>query len=334
MFELLGISLVLASLLIFNSLASVATAGLWRLLGRAARGYSARARARLLFALRVVPALLSVLVVVFLLVPSYLAYEPRHTSENVSVKLGILAFLSAVGLALAVVRSFAAWRATARLTADWLLHSERITLAGIEIETFRIDHAFPVIAIVGVWHPRLFVASHVLELLTPDEIRAAVAHENSHLSARDNLKRGLHRACRDALLIIPGGRSLDRAWSEAAEEAADESAARREQNVALDLASALVKIARNIPNGARPAMPAGVFLIGDEEASGIKIRVRRLMELAVCAQSQTSGQEGFPKVLVWIAIASLLSLLVVIVNAPLVFSDVHVLIEHVVFVLR
>jgi Zn-dependent protease with chaperone function len=334
MFELLGIALLLASLLIFNSLASVASAGLWRLLGRTTPRYSAMARARLLFGLRVAPAFLSILVVLFLLVPSYLAYEPRHTNENVSFKLGILAFLSAVALGLAVFRSFAAWRATARLTADWLLHSERITLAGIEIETFRIDHAFPVIAIVGVVRPRLFVASHVLELLTPEEIAASVAHENSHLAARDNLKRGLLRACRDALLIIPSGRSLDRAWSEAAEEAADESAARRAHDVALDLASALVKIARNIPNGARPAMPAGVFLVGDEEASGIKIRVRRLMELAACAHSQTSGQEGFPQVLVWIAIASLLSLLVVIVNAPLVFFDVHVLIEHVVFVLR
>jgi hypothetical protein len=171
-------------------------------------------------------------------------------------------------------------------------------------------------------------------MLTPEEITASVAHENSHLSARDNLKRGLLRACRDALLIIPSGRSLDRAWSEAAEEAADESAARRAHDVALDLASALVKIARNIPNGARPAMPAGVFLVGDEEASGIKIRVRRLMELAAGTHSQTSGQEGFPKLLFWISIASLLSLLVVVVNAPLVFSNVHVLIEHVVFVLR
>ncbi len=289
MFELLGISLLLASLLIFNSLASVATAGLWRLLGSATRSYSAMARARLLFSLRVVPALLSILVVMFLLVPSYLAYEPRHTNENVSFKLVILAFLSAVGLAMAIVRSIAAWRATARLTADWLLHSEQIRLAGIEIETFRIDHAFPVIAIVGVLHPRLFVASHVLEMLTPEEITASVAHENSHLSARDNLKRGLLRACRDALLIIPSGRSLDRAWSEAAEEAADETAARREHGVALDLASALVKIARNIPNGARPAMPAGVFLVGDEEASGIRIRVRRLMELATGAHTQTTG---------------------------------------------
>jgi Zn-dependent protease with chaperone function len=333
MFELLGISLLLASLLIFNSLASVATVGLWRLLGRQIRLSPATARARLLFTLRVVPALLSIVVVMFLLVPSYLAYEPRHTNENVSFKLGLLAFLSAVGLALAIVRSCAAWRATARLTADWLRHSDRITLAGINIETFRFDHAFPVIAIVGVLRPRLFLASHVLELLTPEEIAASVAHENSHLSARDNLKRGLLRACRDALLIIPSGRSLDRAWSEAAEEAADESAARRAQDVALDLASALVKIARNIPSGARPSMPAGVFLVGDEEASGIKIRVRRLMELAA-GQSQTSDQEIFPKLLFWTLSAALLSFLVIVVSAPVIFSSVHAFLEHVVFILR
>src|SRR6185295_18024879 len=115
--------------------------------------------------------------------------------------------------------------ATSRLTADWLRKAVPIKIEGVAITTYRIDHAFPVIAIVGVLRPRLFVASQVLSLLTPDELAAAVAHENGHLAARDNLKRGLMRACRAALLIIPTGRFLDRAWSEAAEEAADENAA-------------------------------------------------------------------------------------------------------------
>ena len=334
MFELLGVSLLLAALLTFNSCASVVTAGLWRLLGRSTRRYSAMARARLLFALRIVPALLAIMVVMFLLVPAYLAYEPRETNEGVSFKLGLLALVSAVGLSLAIARGIATWRATARLTADWLRHGERITLAGITIATFRIEHAFPVIAIVGVVRPRLFIASHVLELLTADEIAAAVAHENSHLAAHDNLKRGVLRACRNTLLIISSGRSLDRSWAEAAEEAADESAARRGDGVALDLASALVKIARSIPSGARPTMPAGVFLVGDEEAGGIKSRVGRLMELAAGGHNQTSGPEVFPTFLFSISIASLLGLGVVIVNAPVVFSNVHALMEQVVFVLR
>ena len=338
MFELLGVSLLLAALLTFNSCASVVTAGLWRLLGQKTLRYSAMARARILFALRVVPALLAIMVVIFLLVPSYLAYEPRQTNEGVSFKLGLLAFLSAVGLSLALGRGVAAWRATARLTADWLRHAERITLDGITIETYSIEHSFPVIAIVGILRPRLFVASQVLRLLTAEEIAAAVAHENSHLAARDNLKRGVLRACRDALLIIPSGRSLDRSWSEAAEEAADESAARRGRGLALDLASALVKIARNVPSGARPTMPAGVFLIGeeragDEEVSGIKIRVRRLMALAGGC-SQPSIQQVSPRLLFCLFSGLLLSFVVIIANAPLIFSSVHSLIEQAVFMLR
>jgi len=334
MFGLLGLSLLLAALLTFNSLASVVTTGLWRALGPSTSCYSAMVRARTLFALRVVPALLAILVVTLLVVPSYLAYEPRHTSEVVSLKLGLLAFLSAVGLSLAIVRSVAAWRATARLTSDWLQHSERITLDGITIATYRIDHSFPVIAIVGVLRPRLFVARQVLELLSAEEIAAAVAHENSHLAARDNLKRGLMRACRDALLIIPSGGSLDRAWSEAAEEAADEDAVRSGYGSALDLASALVKIARNIPSGTRPTMPAGVFLVGDEEASGIKTRVGRLMELAASKPSQECRREAFPQFLIWVFSVSVLSSLLIVVNAHLVLFSVHSFIEQVVFVLR
>jgi hypothetical protein len=80
---------------------------------------------------------------------------------------------------------------------------------------------------------------------------------------RDNLKRALMRACRDVLVIVPCGRILDRDWSEVAEAAADEHAARAGATVALDLASALIKIARLIPEGVKPTMPAGAFLIDD-----------------------------------------------------------------------
>ena len=69
-----------------------------------------------------------------------------------------------------------------------------------------------------------------------------------------------------ALLIIPCGRSLDRAWSEASESAADEHAAQTEFAVALNLASALVRIARMIPAGQRQVMPrVSAFLVGGEE---------------------------------------------------------------------
>jgi Zn-dependent protease with chaperone function len=334
MFELLGLSLLLAALLTFNSLASSAIAGLWRVCGNLTRDWTASSRARLLFSLRTMPALLAFLSVSLLLVPAYLIFEPRHTTEPVSFKLALLAFFSATGIAVSIYRGIAAHRATARLTADWLRQGKELDITGIAIKAYQIEHTFPLIAIVGFLRPRLFIARQVLDLLAPEEIAAALAHENGHLTARDNLKRGMLQACRDALLIIPSGRSLDRAWSEASEEAADENAARQGNGAALDLASALVKIAKNIPRGVRPTMPAGVFLLGDEETKGVKSRVRRLIALSTSDCRTGSHDEVIKKFLVWTPPIMLLAVLAISATSPVLLSRVHYLIEHVVFALR
>jgi hypothetical protein len=334
MFELLGLALLLAALLTFNSIASLVIAALWRVFGHTTNSWSAETRARLLFSLRTLPALLALLFVALLLVPAYLAYEPRHTSESVSLKLGLLAILSAVGLAVSLLRGIATHRATANLTSDWLKQGTQIDIGGINIEAYRIDHQFPLIGIVGFLRPRLFIATQVLECLTPEEISAAIAHENGHLAARDNLKRGLLQACRDALLIIPSGRLLDKSWSEASEEAADENAARQGNAVALDLASALVKIARIIPLGARPTMPAGVFLLGDEETKGIKSRVGRLIALATAGTSVGSQRSLLTNLFVWGPASVLVLCFLIAATNPLMLSGVHSLIEQAVSALR
>ena len=334
MFELLGLSLLLAALLTFNSLASLIIAGLWRVGGIATNSWTAASRARLLFSLRTLPALLAFLSVALLVIPAYVVHEPRHAAETVSLKLGLLAFISAAGIAVSIYRGIATRRVTANLTSDWLQRGKAIQIAGIDIDAYQIEHPFPLVAIVGFLRPRLFIASQVLEMLTPEEISAAVAHEKGHLAARDNLKRGLLRACRDALLIIPSGRSLDSAWSEASEEAADENAARQGNRVALDLASALVKIARVIPPGARPTMPAGVFLFGDDETKGIRSRVRRLIALAATGYRHDSRHPALAKLIVWGPTSMLFVSLALAATNSYLLSSVHELIEHAVFALR
>jgi Zn-dependent protease with chaperone function len=329
MFILLGISVSLAALLTFNSLASLGTATLWRVAHRCTRPWSAAARARVLYLLRVLPATLGIACVLFLLAPAYLELEPRTTAERVSLKLAIIAFASAVGMTLAIIRAAAAWRATARLSADWLAHGEPISISRVAVPAYRIEHQFPVIAIVGVLRPRLFLGSQVFGSLTPAELSAAVEHEAGHLVAHDNVKRGLLRACRDATLILPCGRALDRAWAEASESAADEHAARKGRTVALDLASALVKVSRMIPAGAKPAMPAGAFLIG-EESSGVKTRVRRLIQLA-SSEGRTAVYEPLvTKLAVWLCFALVFSVLAIIQSNPNVLAAIHDLIERVV----
>ena len=117
----------------------------------------------------------------------------------------------------------------------------------------------------------------------------------------DNFKRSVMRVSRAALLIIPCGSSLDRAWSEASESAADEHAAQQSSFVALNLASALVRIARMIPKGQRQVMPAAVsaFLVGSEDSPGVKVQSQRLVELAATDPSLLVSNASIVRFVPW-----------------------------------
>ena len=333
MYLLLGISILLAALLSFNSLASLVVSLLWRLLGRHARNWPAGTQASALFLLRIIPVVAGLACLVLLIIPAYLKHEPRSTTEEVSFKLALIAFASAAGIGVAIFRGIASWRATARLTADWLSHAQPITLPGLNIPCYRIQHQFPVIAIVGTLRPKLFIAVQIFERLQTEEIAGAIHHEVGHLVAQDNLKRGLLRACRDVLLIIPCGRMLDRHWAEASESAADEHAAELGRRVALDLASALVKIARMIPSGAKPAMPAGVFLVGDEPG-GIRARVSRLLQLAGAERKQGHWALAIPRSVLWLSPISVVLIFVIFATQTSMLATVHSLIERAVYILN
>jgi hypothetical protein len=127
-------------------------------------------------------------------------------------------------------------------------------------------HPFPVVCVVGVLRPRIFVADAVLLALSPREMRALLAHERAHLSSSDNLRRLLLRS--SAPLPWPSlARGLERRWQDVSEEAADMRA-----EAGLDLASALVATARLAPPGSRLELGAAAFHRGGAVAR----RVHRL----------------------------------------------------------
>lgn len=328
MYELLGISLVLASLLTINALASVATAACWRFIEGSLQTRTARTRAEILFAMRVSPPVLAFISVALFLVPSYVVYEPHVSGEVVSKKLATLAILSAIGVGFALWRALRSWFATRSLQQEWLSKAVQITLEGISIPTFRLANSFPIIAVIGTVRPRLFIAEHVLEILSKEELTAAIAHEGGHLSAHDNFKRSILRACRDALMIVPCGRSLDRAWAEAAECAADEYAAQQNAETALNLASALVKIAKIIPVGARASVPMAAFLVGVEETRGVKARVRRLLEIASGGGRRSVPSPAIGRVLPIASVGTLLALALAVASTPQVLATVHSMVER------
>ena len=128
-------------------------------------------------------------------------------------------------------------------------------------------------------------------------------------------------------MIVPCGRSIDRAWSENAEAAADEHAAGRGSAVALNLASALIEIARMVPAGAKPSMPAGAFILGDEK-HGVMGRVNRLLALA-----GAGGQQSKPLFVSWterIGLCLLLTGLTLTLTNTHALASLHVVMERVV----
>lgn len=278
MYLLLGISLKFAFLLIVNMLAAFISASIWRIIERPIAGVSANARAQIIFALRVGPVAMALVFVFAFLLPAYLIHEPENSGEVVSLKLAVLALFSSVGVSVALYRVYKSWRATRALARAWQLGAAEISINEINVPTFKIVHHFPVIAVIGIIKPKIYIAEQVLTSLDRNELTAAMAHEFGHLKSHDNLKRSILRTCRD-LLIVPIGTDLDRAWAENAETAADEYVAHRGRATALDLASALVKLARIAPSQLWEAGAAGSRLFAENNAD-VTERVRRLLKFA------------------------------------------------------
>lgn len=299
MYFLLAITLALISLLVFNTLASFLVTFLWQILARSAFGQTARQQSQRIFALRVFPFALAVVFITAFLLPAYFLFEPETPNEVISLKLEILALVSAAGIALASYRVCQTWLATRRLVKNWLREAEPIQIEGVFVPVYRIRHSFPVIAVIGAISPRMFIAEQIFDSLTKGEIKAALVHERGHLVSRDNLKRTLMRFCRD-LLLIPHGRNLERAWANSAEAAADEYVARiGGKKMALELAAALIKIARIVPPGAHPAMPAGAFLVA-EETHDVTKRVQSLVCLTEAGEFGGAPEQFGQSVKLWI----------------------------------
>jgi Zn-dependent protease with chaperone function len=277
-FYLLGLSITLAFLLIVNMTAAVAASLVWRAISGFIDHVSVRTRAKIIFGLRTLPIAIALIFVLAFIVPAYLLHEPEDSGEVVSTKLAFIAMLCSIGVTVAVIRVLQTWLSTRRLMKNWLGSSTRIEIEGIGLPIHRISHQFPVLAVVGVFRPRIFVAEMVLASLADNELRAAIAHEYGHLHGRDNLKRTVLRICRD-LVILPIGKGLDLAWAQNAEAVADEFAARADSRKAIDLASALVKITRIVPQDSAPSLPVGAYIITDREGD-IASRVRRLLNLS------------------------------------------------------
>jgi Zn-dependent protease with chaperone function len=159
----------------------------------------------------------------------------------------------------------AAQAQTSRVVADWLKGADALD-AGVTAPTFRANGT-PPLTLVGVCSPRVLVSEATVALLNRDELRVAVRHEIAHMRSHDNLKKLVFHCS-----PFPGMASLENAWQEGAELAADDGAVASICD-ALDLATALIKLSRLMPVQGTPA-----FTMALVNGSGsVRGRVERLL---------------------------------------------------------
>ncbi|HEY7697917.1 MAG TPA: M56 family metallopeptidase [Vicinamibacteria bacterium] len=270
-FVLLG---VVVSLFAYAAAIVLGTALTAPLLLRAARLPEPAARARRLVALRLLPTAAAIFLVGGLVVPAFFWLEPRDTVEEVSATLAALAGAGLLMLLAGPARGLASFLSTRRLVRRWNRGGLAIELPGSGLPVFSVNEPFPIVSLVGWFHPRLVVTRTVLENCDREELAAILAHEAGHRSRRDPWVRLLLRACPDLLSMTPWAARMERAWSDAAEQDADECAARTGPTRAIDLASALIKVARLAGAGRPPSIPISALYRGE----GVAARVTRLLE--------------------------------------------------------
>lgn len=246
---------------------------------------AAEPRVGTLFALRYTPTLLALLFTVLIFLPAFMRLEPRHSGERISALMIVLATACCLALLAGPIRGVLSAVATARLERRWRSRATPIHLPRSPVPAFAIDEEFPLVAVVGILRPRLYVARRVLRHCTADEMAAIVAHETAHHRRRDNLKRLILWSCPDLLSFSAATGELERAWSESCDRAADDYAARRGSR--LDLAAALVKVARALDAPAPAGDLLAAFCCGG--GGDITTRVRRLLNPPGSTGTQRAG---------------------------------------------
>jgi hypothetical protein len=265
------VCLCLASFFLVQAAVGALVALLVPAASRRVQRMPARSAARLLFLLRLAPFAAASLVVAAMCVPSYLWFEPRGNAESVGI---ICALAAALGM---LQWAMAARRVGGGVLAN-LAFGRRCGKAGCELRLpgrsaplIIVDDASPLLALSGVLRPRLFLSREVFDSLAPEELQAALRHEDAHRDSRDNWKRLALLLAPPALFARPFA-ALERQWAKYSEWSADDAASAGDPARALYLASALVRVAR-LGTPPQPALAASLTACG----CGLEARVDRLL---------------------------------------------------------
>lgn len=271
---MLLVSVALASYALLSSLASLLAVVAWQSGWLSRRQWSPAIGARRLVMLRAFPAASAGMIVSLLVMPAFVMFEPVRAAEPVGpilIGLAIVGLgLLGAGFATAAMSALATWR----VERCWLRAARPLDFdppAGVP--AYAVDSFTPIVALVGVFTPKLMAARTIIDACDQDELARIVAHERGHLRARDNLKRWLMACAPDLLRWTPAHHAILLAWDDAAEDAADDVATAGHEKARLDLAALLVKVARLSAGPDWTAATISPFIEHDR----LDRRVRRLL---------------------------------------------------------
>lgn len=227
--------------------------------------------ARALALYRLLPAVAAIALTLLVLAPGYLEHEQRGDAEGVSATLLALAAAGFALLSASAARVVSAVRRASALRREWMARAERIELAGADMPAYALDLPFPLVAVLGIARPQLFVSRRVIGACSEPELAAIIEHERAHVLRHDNGVRLMMDAAPDLLSLTALPSAIADRWHRAVEQRADDAAGRR-----IDLASALVKVARAAADTRALELPASA-LYGGEHAAVLATRIRRLL---------------------------------------------------------
>ncbi len=276
MFAMRGIAVSFSIFVMLYCVLSVAVCGLWRRGWLAAQRYSARRCANLLFALRLLPFVVSAGLTLVLAVPSFLLLEPRAVNEPMGAVPVVLGLCGMTVLLAGTWKAGAALLQASQTVVRWSSEARVIGFRAIDSSSIdcgasvpvRVSAVAPPLTAAGILRPSVWLSQAAEFVLNEREFETALRHEVTHVRSRDNLRKLILR-----LVAFPGMGDLERAWREATEMAADDAAVSSAAE-ALDLAAALIKLSRLAP--LEPPAELTTALV-PSPAESVNARVERLI---------------------------------------------------------
>jgi len=280
--------------------------------------------ARCLLALRLLPAAGAAFMVATVCVPSYLWLEPEAPDERVGFSCLAAALLGILMWGVSLARGVHAMASSRRFVQHCRQTGQLTRLAGdyapASIDAWIVDAPAPLLALAGIFRPRLVISRGVLSTLSAEQLAVASRHERAHWAARDNLKRLCIMLSPGILPFAGSSLTLERGWRMFTEWAADDRAVAGHARRSVALAAALVRLARM--TAAAPYSSLAAPLLGDTDQ--LLARVDRL--LRATPPGQRAARRPLLAIGATLAMAGSLAALL----QPAALYAVHVALEHLV----